>query len=760
MTVHYEVDGSLVLQTPVELPDVLDVLVVGGGPAGTATAFRARELGLSALVIDFDDLMKRIRDYSKDKLILPSFGGGDKMKFPAGGDLIRKLHFTDIDKDEICERWKGYYRDFGIPAKIGVELTGLERGSDGVWTAAAWNHRVGKAETIRALHVVLALGRGVPRRFDIPGNTDGVAYRMDDPANYVGEPVCVMGGGTSAAEAVIAISNAKIEADDNCLVYWSYRGSKMPRVSKALADVFFSAYVGNGNIRYQPHSEPVAVVTGPDREEYLSVRVDRRSVDGRAKEAAHLEFPKTRCIACIGEDIPEAFLREIGTPMVVGPKDKKMMAVTPLLETCQPNVYLLGDLLSQAYLETQDLQADPAGFQLVKHRGNIKSALRDGVFIADVIKKKLEGEQNIEVVIREAEDPTADRAGDVRVTPEEPSGPPPESLAEDRRPVESAYLVRTTPAGVDEDEFSLDPSGLTTIGREGCVLDFPDDGLIDAHHASILRTEKGYVIRDDGSRAGTFLRLRAGRPVEIGDKGLFRVGRQILVVRTDGDVPTVLHYDSGGALRGKHSLAEGTLVFGRSGGKNDPDVSLDPEDLTLSRFQMSFTSHDGRVRAEDFNSRNGTYLKVTGPRPIEHDDVFRVGGLMFRLNLEEEAALKTGSMPLVARAAPSAPDVAAAPAEAPTGAQVTFAGQDVTVPVAAGETILDVADANDVDMDYECWCGMCGCDVIRVVEGREHLNEIDPKELKTLERKGADTSTCRLACMTKATGPVVVEVVE
>jgi len=239
-----EADGTLILDDPVELPQLLDVLIVGGGPGGTATAFRAKELGLAALVIDFDDLLKRIRDYPKEKFILPTFGGGDKMAFPAGGECVTRLHFDPIDKDDICANWKGLFRTLGIPAKLGIELTGLERDEDGVWHAATFNHRTQEAESYLARHVVLGLGRGVPRRFDIPGNTDGVAYRLDDPLRYVEGPVCVMGGGTSAAEAVIAISNAKTEAQDECPVYWSYRGSKMPRVSKALSGVFFEAYVG------------------------------------------------------------------------------------------------------------------------------------------------------------------------------------------------------------------------------------------------------------------------------------------------------------------------------------------------------------------------------------------------------------------------------------------------------------------------------------------------------------------------------------
>src|SRR5690606_13998066 len=115
-------------------------------------------------------------------------------------------------------------------------------------------------------------------------------------------------------------------------------------------------------------------------------------------ETVHLEFSKTHCVACIGEDIPEALLNSFGVFMVTGgPDNKKRMAVTPLLETQQPNVYLIGDLPSQVYLETDDFQADPSTFREIKHRGNIKSALRDGVFVAEVIKQKLEGRDIIQV---------------------------------------------------------------------------------------------------------------------------------------------------------------------------------------------------------------------------------------------------------------------------------------------------------------------------------------------------------------------------
>ena len=80
MSAEYTDDGTLVLNEPVQLPDILDMFIAGAGPAGTAAAFRAKELGLSALIIDHDDLLRRIRDFPKGKEIKPDYGKGDRMK--------------------------------------------------------------------------------------------------------------------------------------------------------------------------------------------------------------------------------------------------------------------------------------------------------------------------------------------------------------------------------------------------------------------------------------------------------------------------------------------------------------------------------------------------------------------------------------------------------------------------------------------------------------------------------------------------------
>ena len=145
---------------------------------------------------------------------------------------------------------------------------------------------------------------------------------------------------------------------------------------------------------------------------------------------------------------------------------------------------------------------------------------------------------------------------------------------------------------------------------------------------------------------------------------------------------------------------------------------------------------------------------------LEHDDQIRVGRQILRLILKADAPIKEGSRASVYAPAPELREETAV--ESPSGqpAQVTFAGAGVTFPIALTETILEVADEHDVELDYECWIGKCGCDLIRIVEGREFLNEVSDQESKTIKRRGARPGECRLACMTLVHGPVVVDVVE
>jgi pSer/pThr/pTyr-binding forkhead associated (FHA) protein/thioredoxin reductase/ferredoxin len=762
-------DGTFVLKQPVRLPEVLDMLIGGGGPAGTAAAFRAKELGLAALVIDFDDVMKRIRDYAKDKLILPDYGGGDQMPFPGGDGLMSLLRFSPIDKDEMCRQWKNFYRDYNIPAQVGVELLGLERRDDGIWRVRAFNHHNKAEQFYSAKHVLIAVGRGVPRRFDIPGNTEGLAYRLADPARYVGAPALVIGGGTSAAEAVIAVSHAKIKASDSTAVYWSYRGDKLPKVSKALAEAFFDAYLGNGNIRHYPYSEPAAILTAEDKKEYLSLRTDRRHLAGRPSETVHLEFAKEFCIACIGEDVPVSLLSTLGINMVTGgPNNKQRFAVTPLLETSQPNLYLIGDILSPAYLEAADFNADPATFQEIRRRGNIKAALRDGVLVAEAVAQKLAGKKviRVDLDLEEARaKPVAEAFAGAKTSIVESVGPPRESFAVPRVSDEhQACLIRMITGNVEAEEFPLTKNGLTTIGRKDCDLNVPDDLLLSGRHASITHGPEGYFLRDDGSTNGVFIKLKEAQPLEVAHGHIVRLGKQMLLFETENGSSAFIHIDQSGKPVNRYELAAKTIVLGRQA----PDVTLDPEDMTLSRRHLSITLKERRVWIKDLGSANGSYLKVKNVAPLAAGDCFRIGQQVFRFSLKkEERGRRTVVFNTEIKSVPPAPEPAAklqaqrreTRAPKPEGMTVVFKNFGKSCAFTPGQTLCEIAERNGLKIKAECRIGSCGSDPIRIVSGIENMNPVGDEEQGTLEDiNKLEPGKYRLACMAKPRGPVVVEI--
>jgi thioredoxin reductase/pSer/pThr/pTyr-binding forkhead associated (FHA) protein/ferredoxin len=773
----YTTFGTLKVEGPTPLPDVLDLLVAGGGPAGTAAAVRCKEFGLACLVIDYDDLMKRIRDYPKEKLIKPGYGGGDKLQFPAGGPKLKLLHFDDIDKDEMVAQWKQRYKEFGISAKIGAELTGLKRVEDGTWEARAWSHRAGKEVFYRARNVLIAIGAGVPRRFDIPGNTEGLSFRLDDAAQYVGAPALVIGGGTSAAEAVIAISNAKATAEDASPIYWSYRGDRLPKVSKALSEVFFDAYIGNGNIRYLPLSEPVAVLPGPDKKDYLSVRVDRKEVVGRPAETVALEFPKEQVVACIGEDLPVKLLQGLGikVPLV---NNRPLMLVDPRGQTNLSGVFLVGDARGPKYLRCTDFE-DSSTYEQITQKRNIKAAMVEAVEVVEYIASATGA-----VAARvEAVEPVAV----IPPTPSEPSDARPER--------EGVQILSLQPDGTAEETFPSTKSTIT-IGRGSADVSFPDDVYMADHHATIREQDGGYVLEDTGAGSGVWIRAQGveGRPLSHGDN--IWIGSQILVVTAEGGRFGIAHYDGDGGYRATYPIGDRGIFVGRRA-----DVTLDPNDLSLSRRHAQLRVDGGKLAVFDLGSTNGTFVRLTGATPLASGAEFRIGSKRFRFETfapvaklattdvvvespAEPAVRHPEAVEMPAAPAPAEPAAAApaAPAAAPAGAggvTIEHPEYPCSFDASAGEDVLHAYFANlkarfpdckvskkgepsehmDEPLGWECKVGLCGLCTVEILEGAENFLPPDPgsPEMNTIENKAfldPDPKKYRLTCLAKVTGPV------
>lgn len=115
-------------------------------------------------------------------------------------------------------------------------------------------------------------------------------------------------------------------------------------------------------------------------------------------------------------------------------------------------------------------------------------------------------------------------------TPKDTSGPDPDQTyfySSPKRP--SPFRVTQILAGGSSGMVYCARENAITIGREDCDMNFPEDVYMSGHHARIeMTSDGGFNIVDNGSRNGTYLRIKGEKELAHGDY-LF-LGRQLLRV--------------------------------------------------------------------------------------------------------------------------------------------------------------------------------------------------------------------------------------
>ncbi len=172
---------------------LLDLIIVGSGPAGISASLRALELGLRFRTIDRDDLGGTVRKYPRRKLTLVQ-----SVDLPLHG----KIKGREYRKEELIELWEKVVAEHNLPITAGISLLGGRSEGDTVVAETS-------AGEMRARSLILALGRrGTPRTLGVPGEDhEKVQYRLIDAASYSGNHILVVGGGDSAIEAATALAN-------------------------------------------------------------------------------------------------------------------------------------------------------------------------------------------------------------------------------------------------------------------------------------------------------------------------------------------------------------------------------------------------------------------------------------------------------------------------------------------------------------------------------------------------------------------------
>ena len=190
--------------------NMLDVCIVGSGPAGISASLSAMEKGLRFVTLEQDTLGGSVAHFPRGKVVMTA---------PAHLPIVGEMKFKEVSKEALLGFWNQVVRKTGLRINFQERVVAVEAVSGGFTVKTTQS-------TYLTRSVLLAIGRrGTPRRLGVPGeDSQKVMYRLIDPEQFQGQHVLVVGGGDSALEAAASLAEQR-----GTQVTLSYRNAAFAR---------------------------------------------------------------------------------------------------------------------------------------------------------------------------------------------------------------------------------------------------------------------------------------------------------------------------------------------------------------------------------------------------------------------------------------------------------------------------------------------------------------------------------------------------
>lgn len=186
---------SIVKSKKAAKPDVLDVVIIGAGPAGISATLSAKQHGLTSVTLEQDSLGGTVYTFPRAKIVMTS-----PMELP----LYGKAKLYDTSKDELLQLWKKVIKAHDIKIKENTKVEQIIPTENDTFKIITNTN-----ETFICNHVLIAIGRrGSPRKLNVPGEeSEKVAYRLLEPEHILNKKIIVVGGGDSAIESALLLQD-------------------------------------------------------------------------------------------------------------------------------------------------------------------------------------------------------------------------------------------------------------------------------------------------------------------------------------------------------------------------------------------------------------------------------------------------------------------------------------------------------------------------------------------------------------------------
>jgi thioredoxin reductase (NADPH) len=308
------------------MPESLDLLIIGAGPAGLSAADAAAGEGLTYLVIEKGTIANTIRQYPVGRIM-----------FSTPNELEMREHSLQPirekpTREELLSHYIHFVLDHDLHINTAEEAIDVESsGSEFlVRTYCRNSHPGGEEKTYRARNLLFAIGAmEYPRRLNIPGeDLPKVHHRFVDPYAYVRKDALVVGGGNSAAESALFLSE---EGARTTMAIW--REDWENRDPKAGA----MKHWVRRPLEREIDEGRLKVILYKEINEIDNSSVTLTTDDGESKT-----IPNDVVFVLIGSDADLTLLRKLGVKTEAGKLTEVPVYDPETFETNVPGIYVAG----------------------------------------------------------------------------------------------------------------------------------------------------------------------------------------------------------------------------------------------------------------------------------------------------------------------------------------------------------------------------------------------------------------------------------
>jgi putative YpdA family bacillithiol system oxidoreductase len=319
------------------MTDPLDLLIIGAGPAGLSAAEAARREGLKYLVIEKGTIADTIRLYPVGRTLfstpneLEMHEGALKpcREKPTREELLSHyIHFV-LDNDLNINTGEQVVDIETLPTKSPNSTNAPTTSGDNERAPAEFLVRTNRDE-YRAARILFAIGAMAhPRHLNIPGeDLSKVHHLFVEPYAYIRKDALVVGGGNSAAEAALFLSE---EGARTTLAIWREDWENRDPKAGAMKHWVRSPLeqeVAAGRLRVILYKEVL--------------RITERDVTLTTEEGETVTIPNDVAFVLIGSDADLTLLKKLGVQTEPGKLSEIPVYDPETFETNVRGVYVAG----------------------------------------------------------------------------------------------------------------------------------------------------------------------------------------------------------------------------------------------------------------------------------------------------------------------------------------------------------------------------------------------------------------------------------